>query len=561
MSQAEIGERTWIDERADRFESDWKRGGDRPRIEDFLDRRDRPLARRPAPGAAAGRARAAARRRRAARRRGVSPALPGRPRRRRRRLRSEDRPKQVPREPPATTAQGLLFGLLALQNNFIDRDALLAAFNAWVADKSQSLGQILLDRGALSPARHAADRDPGPGAPPAARLRPRAQPGRAHGRPRRSATTSRSCPTSTSRPASSISACPRTDEDGRSGESTASWDDEARPADAEGRFRIVRLPRPRRPGRGLRRPRPATAPDRGPQADQDAITPPTGTSAPGSSSRPRSPAGWSTPASCRSTAWGPTTTAGRSTPCGSSAATTSRRPSSSSTRPTSQRPRPRRADPGASQAAAAVPRRLQRDRLRPQPRRAPPRPEAGQHHARQVRRDAGGRLGPGQERGPARGAPASATLDDRTLVPQSGSDLRGTEVGARLGTPAYMSPEQAAGRIDRPGPGQRRLQPGRHALLPADRPGPVQRRRTWRSCSARSSGAISRRRASSRAGSTPRWRRSASRRWRPTRPGATRTPRALADDVEHWLADEPVSAWREPLTSGRGGGCGVTGRS
>ena len=26
-----------------------------------------------------------------------------------------------------------------------------------------------------------------------------------------------------------------------------------------------------------------------------------------------------------------------------------------------------------------------------------------------------------------------------------------------------------------------------------------------------------------------------------------RTPRALADDVDHWLADEPASAWREPL--------------
>ena len=45
-----------------------------------------------------------------------------------------------------------------------------------------------------------------------------------------------------------------------------------------------------------------------------------------------------------------------------------------------------------------VPRRLQRDRLRPQPGRAAPRPEAGQHHARQVRRDAGRRLGPGQGR-------------------------------------------------------------------------------------------------------------------------------------------------------------------
>ena len=25
------------------------------------------------------------------------------------------------------------------------------------------------------------------------------------------------------------------------------------------------------------------------------------------------------------------------------------------------------------------------------------------------------------------------------------------------------------------------------------------------------------------------------------------SPRALADEVEHWLADEPVSGWREPL--------------
>src|SRR4051794_24828067 len=52
------------------------------------------------------------------------------------------------------TSRDLLLGLLALQNDFIDRDALLAAFNTWVADRSRGLGQILLKRGALSPGRH-----------------------------------------------------------------------------------------------------------------------------------------------------------------------------------------------------------------------------------------------------------------------------------------------------------------------------------------------------------------------------------------------------------------------
>ena len=39
------------------------------------------------------------------------------------------------------------------------------------------------------------------------------------------------------------------------------------------------------------------------------------------------------------------------------------------------------------------------------------------------------------------------------------------------------------------------------------------------------------------------------------------SPVRLADDIEHWLADEPVSAWREPLSIGRGGGGGATARS
>ena len=34
----------------------------------------------------------------------------------------------------------------------------------------------------------------------------------------------------------------------------------------------------------------------------------------------------------------------------------------------------------------------------------------------------------------------------------------------------------------------------------------------------------------------------------------------LAADVKRWLADEPVTAWREPLALARGGGCGGIGR-
>jgi serine/threonine protein kinase len=49
----------------------------------------------------------------------------------------------------------LLFGLLALQNNFIDRDTLVAALAAWIADKSRDLGRVLLERGAVDPDTHA----------------------------------------------------------------------------------------------------------------------------------------------------------------------------------------------------------------------------------------------------------------------------------------------------------------------------------------------------------------------------------------------------------------------
>ncbi len=51
---------------------------------------------------------------------------------------------------PRDPARNLLFGLLAFQNNFIDRRALLAAFDAWTADKSRPLGRVLAEQGAIS---------------------------------------------------------------------------------------------------------------------------------------------------------------------------------------------------------------------------------------------------------------------------------------------------------------------------------------------------------------------------------------------------------------------------
>jgi WD40 repeat protein/tRNA A-37 threonylcarbamoyl transferase component Bud32/Flp pilus assembly protein TadD len=51
--------------------------------------------------------------------------------------------------------RNLLFGILALQLDFIGRDPLIAAMHAWVLDKTKPLGQILVEQEALQPAQRA----------------------------------------------------------------------------------------------------------------------------------------------------------------------------------------------------------------------------------------------------------------------------------------------------------------------------------------------------------------------------------------------------------------------
>jgi serine/threonine protein kinase/tetratricopeptide (TPR) repeat protein len=133
---------------------------------------------------------------------------------------------------------------------------------------------------------------------------------------------------------------------------------------------------------------------------------------------------------------------------------------------------------------------------------------------------------------------AGGEASEAPLVPASGDGASATQAGQVIGTPAFMSPEQAAGRVDRLGPASDVYSLGAtlYALLtgraPAgghdngDRPRPSQ---VTKGVTKALDGVCGKAMA--------------------LRP-EDRYPSALdlAGDVEHWLADEPVTAYRDPLT-------------
>jgi serine/threonine protein kinase len=140
---------------------------------------------------------------------------------------------------------------------------------------------------------------------------------------------------------------------------------------------------------------------------------------------------------------------------------------------------------------------------------------------------------------------AGADMEERTMTPSSASGSAETLPGSALGTPAYMSPEQAAGDLDRLGSrsdvyslgatlyslltGQRPFEGDDvDAVLRAVQKGEFPPPRKLDPSIERALEAVCLR----------------AMELRPE--GRYATPKALADDVERWMADEPVSALRDP---------------
>jgi serine/threonine protein kinase len=146
----------------------------------------------------------------------------------------------------------------------------------------------------------------------------------------------------------------------------------------------------------------------------------------------------------------------------------------------------------------------------------------------------------------ARGRADLVSSDERPLLLSSASGTAETLPGAALGTPAYMSPEQARGDLERLGPPSDVYSLGATLYcLMTGRP-PIQSDDVGAALRAVQQGDFP-----------------PPRQLDPTLDQALEaicnkamalkledrypSPKALAEDVERWMADEPVIAWREPI--------------
>jgi serine/threonine-protein kinase len=141
---------------------------------------------------------------------------------------------------------------------------------------------------------------------------------------------------------------------------------------------------------------------------------------------------------------------------------------------------------------------------------------------------------------------AGTLADECTLQPTSASGSSPTQMGSAVGTPQYMSPEQAEGRLDLLGPATDVYSLGAtlycllagRAPFAADQPALVLQQVVHGTFPAPRSVNIE----------TPMPLQAVCLKAMALKPSQRySSARELADDLEHWLADEAVSAWHEPL--------------
>jgi serine/threonine-protein kinase len=144
------------------------------------------------------------------------------------------------------------------------------------------------------------------------------------------------------------------------------------------------------------------------------------------------------------------------------------------------------------------------------------------------------------------GRPDTVPGGEATLRP-SGTDSDGiaTRLGSAVGTPAYMSPEQAAGKLDQLGPASDIYSLGAtlYALLTGKAPFTGEPADILRQT--QQGDLVPPRQVKA---NIPAALEAVCLKAMALRPEQRyRSAVELAADVEHWLADEPVSAWREPM--------------
>ena len=141
---------------------------------------------------------------------------------------------------------------------------------------------------------------------------------------------------------------------------------------------------------------------------------------------------------------------------------------------------------------------------------------------------------------------AANDTDEQTLQPSTGSGSVPTQLGKALGTPAYMSPEQAAGRLDELGPTSDVYSLGATLYHLLTGQPPFRNRNLGELLKDVQDGNfVPPREINS---NVPRPLDAICRRAMSTNPnGRYSSPIEFADDMEKFLADEPIEAYVEPM--------------